>query len=315
MSAEPSPRSPASAIEPARTGVAPPPPAPLGSARGRGPGARFVRRFRRQRVAVVGLAFLVLVVVLALLAPVLAAQDPNAQVLRDRLQGPGGRHWLGTDDLGRDVLSRLLYAARVSLLAALEATVVAVALGVPLGLFAGYLGGWLDAVAGRAADAVMSVPALLLALAIVGVLEPNLTNAMVAIGVVYAPRFFRVVRASALVVRQETYIEAARSLGGSTPGILWGHVLPNVLSPLVVEVSIAMSFAMLAEAGLSFLGLGVQPPDASWGSMLGRSTRFMDQAAHLVLIPGTAIFLTVLAFNVVGDGLRDSLGRELRKGR
>jgi ABC-type dipeptide/oligopeptide/nickel transport system permease subunit len=257
---------------------------------------------------------LAMIVVTAILAPVLAPHDPDAQSLGDRLQPFGREHLLGTDDLGRDVLSRLLFASRVSLLAAVEATAVGVALGVPAGLLAGFIGGRIDNVLGRIADAMMSIPALLLALAIVGVLEPNLTSAMVAIGIVYAPRLFRVTRAAALGVREETYVEAARSVGTSPWRIVSGHVLPNVLSPLVVQISLSMGFAILFEASISFLGLGVQPPDASWGSMLGRSTRFFEQSPYLVIVPGMMILVTVLCFNLIGDGVRDSLGREVRRG-
>jgi ABC-type dipeptide/oligopeptide/nickel transport system permease subunit len=280
---------------------------------GESPLRRFRRRFLRERGAVVALAFLVVAVLCAIFAPVLAPHDPDAQSLSDRLQGFSREHLLGTDDLGRDVASRMLFAARVSLIAAVQATVVGVILGVPVGLVAGYVRGWFDNVTSRVADAVMSIPALLLALAIVGVLEPNLTSAMIAIGIVYAPRLFRVTRAAALAVREETYVEAAHSVGSSPIRIVLGHVLPNVLSPLIVQISLSMGFAILFEASISFLGLGVQPPDASWGSMLGRSTRFFEQSPHLVIVPGVAIILTVLAFNVIGDGIRDSLGRETRR--
>lgn len=290
--------------------------APIGGAGarpGESPGQRFRRRFRRERGAMLALAFLVFAVLCAIFAPLLAPQDPDAQSLSDRLQSFSWDHLLGTDDLGRDVLSRLLHASRVSLVAALQATVVGVVLGVPIGLVAGYTRGWFDNLASRVADAVMSIPALLLALAIVGVLEPNLTSAMIAIGIVYAPRLFRVTRAAAISVREETFVEAARSVGSSPMRIITGHVLPNVLSPLVVQVSLSMGFAILFEASISFLGLGVQAPDASWGSMLGRSTKFFEQSPHLVVVPGIAILLTVLAFNVIGDGIRDSLGKETRR--
>lgn len=277
------------------------------------PRRRFRRRFRRQRPAVVALVVVLLLAAGAVLSGVLATHDPDAQQLSDRLQGPSGAHWFGTDDLGRDVYSRMLYASRVSLIAAVQATAIGIALGVPVGLAAGYLGGWVDVVTSRIADAVMSIPALLLALAIVGVLEPNLTSAMIAIGVVYAPQFFRLTRATTLAVREETFIEAARSAGASSWAIMSRHVLPNALSPLVVQISLAMGFSILFEATISFLGLGVQPPDSSWGSMLGRSTRYFAESPHLVLIPGLAILLTVLSFNVIGDGVRDSLGREVRR--
>jgi peptide/nickel transport system permease protein len=264
-------------------------------------------QLRRQRTALVAAAFIGVVVMVALAAPLLPLPDPNAQVLSQRLQGLSGKHPLGTDDLGRDVLSRLLVGARVTLLAAVEATLIASLLGSPVGLVAGYLGGWVDLVLSRIADAILSIPGFLLALAIVGILKPGVTNAMIAIGLVYAPRFFRVVRGSTLAVREEAYIDAARALGVSRRRIIAGHVLPNIASPLAVELSLAAGFALLAEAGISFLGLGVQPPQASWGSMLGRSTRFMSEAPLLVVLPGLSIFLLVLAVNVVGNGLRDAL--------
>ncbi len=273
------------------------------------PWARFSRRFRRQRVGVAALLFLLTLTALAVLAPAIAPDDPNAQSLRERLQDPNAVHWLGTDDLGRDVLSRMLVAARVSLLAAIEATAVSVVLGVPLGLLAGYLLGWTDSILSRVADVVMAIPGLLFAMAIVAILGRDIENAMIAIGIVNSPRFFRVVRGSTMVVREQPYILAAVSTGGSAPWILRNHVLPNVLSPLVVQISLSMGFAILFEAALSFLGLGVQPPDASWGTMLGRSTQYMEQAPFLVVFPGLAIMLTVLAFNVLGDAVNDALGR------
>ena len=277
-----------------------------------GPFRQFARRLLRNRSAVVALAFLVLVTILVVLAPVLAPDDPLQQDLRSTLQSPNGDHWLGTDDLGRDVLSRLLYAGRISLLAALEAVGVGVLLGVPFGLVAGYAGGWADTIVMRVTDAVLSFPPLILAIAIVGIRGPGLTNAMIAVGIVFAPRFARLVRGTVRAVTEETFIEASRSIG--TPGVrivIW-HVVPNVLSPLIVQVSLAASFAMLAEAGLSFLGLGVQAPDASWGSMLGRAVGYINLAPWLVIFPGACIALTVLALNVFGDGVRDAIGKEQR---
>ncbi len=278
----------------------------------RTPWRRFRRRFQSQHIGMVSLGFLAFVVVIAVLAPLLASHDPNSQDLRAVLQSPSSDHWLGTDDVGRDVLSRLLYASRVSLLAALLAVSVALVLGLVPGLVAGYARGWIDSVVMRVADALMAFPPLILAVALVGVLGPGLTNAMIAVGIVFSPRFLRVLRGAALSVREETYIEAARGLGCSPTKVLLRHVLPNVLSPLIVQVSFAAGTAMLAEASLSFLGLGVQPPDASWGAMLGRAYRFYDQAPWVVVFPGVAIALTVLAFNLLGDALRDSLGREER---
>lgn len=274
---------------------------------------RFWRRFKKQRPAIVALAFIVFITLVAVFAPVIAPADPNRQSLRDNLLSPSWDHWLGTDELGRDVLSRLIFAARLSLLAAVQAVGVGVALGVLPGLAAGYLGKKVDLVIMRITDAVMSFPPLILAIAIVGVLGPNLTNAMIAIGIVFAPRFVRLVRGTVLAVREETFIEASRSIGTPTFTIIRRHILPNVMSPLVVQISLAAGFAMLAEASLSFLGLGAQPPDASWGVMLGRGFREISRAPWLVLAPGAAVALSVLSFNILGDGIRDSIGREVRR--
>ena len=276
------------------------------------PSVQFLRRLLHNRAAVAALCFLVLMVLLALAAPLIAPYDPLEQDLLNALKSPSREHWFGTDDLGRDVLSRTLYAARVSLLAAVEAVALGVALGVPFGLVSGYVGGRTDTVIMRATDAVLSFPPLILAIAIVGMRGPGLTNAMLAVGIVFAPRFARLVRGTVRAIREETFIEASRSIGTPAHRIIVSHVLPNVLSPLIVQISLAASFAMLAEAGLSFLGLGVQAPDASWGSMLGRALGYVNLAPWLVIYPGACIALTVLALNVLGDGMRDSIGREDR---
>jgi peptide/nickel transport system permease protein len=276
-------------------------------------GRRFRRRFLRDRAALVALAFLIILVVSALFAPLLAPEDPASQDLLTVLERPSADHLLGTDHLGRDVLSRLIHASRVSLLAAFEAVLVGIVLALPPGLIAGYAGGWVDSVIMRVADALMSFPPLLLAIAIVAVLGPGVTKAMFAVGVVFAPRLARLVRASVLDIRDETFIEAARSIGVSTPRILRRHILPNIMPPLLVQISILAGVAMLLEAGLSFLGLGVQPPDASWGTMLGEAFIVIYQAQWLSVFPGVAIALSVLAFNVLGDGLRDAIGREVRR--
>lgn len=278
------------------------------------PFRRFRRRFLRQRPAVVALVFLVGLVLVAVFAPVVAPHDPLVQDLRNTLQGPSSEHWLGTDELGRDVLSRMIFGSRVSLLAAAQAVVLALALGVLPGLVAGYFGGLVDTAISRLTDTLMSFPPLLLAIAIVGVFGPNLRNAMIAVGIIFAPRFIRLTRASVLAVKEETFVEASRSIGTPTMRALRTRILPNALSPLVVQTSLSLGFAMLAEAGLSFLGLGVQPPDAPWGAMVGRAYRFLNQSPTLVIFPGVAIVLAVLAFNVLGDGLRDSVGREIRRG-
>jgi peptide/nickel transport system permease protein len=275
---------------------------------------RFLRRLRRQHLAMVAIVFLVLLILVAIFAGVIAPYDPDENDLRAVFAPPSSEHWLGTDQNGRDTLSRLIYGARVSLAAAAQAVGIALLLGTIPGLLAGYFGGKVDAIIMRIAEAVMTFPPLLLAMAIVGVLGPGLPKAMFAVGLVFAPRFARLIRGLVLAVREETYIEASHSIGTSTPRILRRHVLPNILSPLIVQISLALGFSMLAEAALSFLGLGVIPPQSSWGSMLQNAYRSLSTDKFQAIPPGVAIMLTVLAFNLIGDGIRDSLGREVRRG-
>ena len=271
----------------------------------------FWRRLLRSRLNVVCLAYVITVGSVALLAPTLAPYSPNAQDLANTLAPLfSDGHPLGTDDLGRDVLSRLIYAARVSVMAPFIAVGVSAILGVPFGLLTGYLGGALDWVVSRIADALIALPALVLALALVGVFDPSLVNAMVAVGVAYSPRLLRIVRAATLAAREETYVEASRVVGCSTPRLLLMHILPNVRSPLLVQLSLLMGIALLAEASLSFLGMGVQPPEASWGSMLRTAFDNNFAAPWLAWFPGLAIVATVLAFNLLGDGIRDAVGLE-----
>ena len=276
---------------------------------------RFFRRFRRNKLAVAGAIFLLIVVLVALFAPVVAPYDPDKNNLRDVFASPSSEHWLGTDQNGRDTLSRLIFGARVSMQAALQAVAIALVLGLVPGLIAGYFGRWVDTIIMRVAEAIMTFPPLLLAMAIVGVLGAGLGKAMFAVGVVFAPRFARLVRGLVLSVREETYIEAARAVGATTPRILRRHVIPNILSPLVVQISLALGFSMLAEAALSLPGPGRAPPQSSWGSMLQNAYRSLSTNTFQAFPPGIAIMLTVLAFNLIGDGIRDSLGRETRRGK
>lgn len=275
---------------------------------------RFFRRLRQQRLVLVMICVLLGLIMLAIFAPVIAPHDPTTTDTANRFAGPSVNHWLGQDELGRDVASRLIFGSRISIIAAVQAVALAVAIGVPIGLVSGYFGGTVDVFLMRVNDAIMSFPALILAIAIVGILGPGLRNAMTAIGVVFSPRIVRVVRGATLSVAQETYIEAARSLGCSPVFIMRKHVLPNVLSPLVVQITLTLGLAVLAEASLSFLGLGVQPPEASWGSILGRAFPFLAQNRLNIVTPGICIMLIVLAFNIVGDGIRDASGRERRTG-
>lgn len=275
---------------------------------------RFLRRFRSNRVGLVATTVLGLMIATSLAAPALAPYPPEAIDVMHRLAGPTTEHWLGTDSLGRDTLSRLMYAGRVSLAAAAMAVCIAIVLGVPLGLVAGYFGGWIDWLLGRAADVLMTFPAVILAIAIIAATGPGLTNAMVALGIVYSPRLFRVVRSATLGARQETYVEASISIGTPARSIIARRILPNVLSPLLVQISLMLAAALLAEAALSLLGLGVVPPTPSWGILLGRGFTEIRTAPLLVVFPGIAIAVATLSFNLVGDALRDSLGRETRKG-
>lgn len=269
---------------------------------------RTARRFFTDPFAVLGLAVLVVFVCVALLAPALAPYDPNAQELAMRLKPSSAAHWLGTDDLGRDQLSRLIFGARVSLFAASESVGVAAGLGVPLGVIAGYAGRWIDGVLSRVMEGLMSLPALVTAFMVVAVIGPGLIKAMFAIGLVFMPRFFRVARASTQHVREETYIEGSRVVGCSTPRLLLVHIFPNALRPVLILGGLSFGSAITAESSLSFLGLGVAAPTASWGSMLATASTNMLTSTYLVWPPGISIALTVLAFMLVGEGLRRALG-------
>lgn len=274
-----------------------------------------LRRFARRRTALAGTLFLTLLILGALAAPLVSPYDPLKQDLARMLAGPSPPHLLGTDDLGRDVLTRLLHGARLSLGAACLAVTIATLAGVPIGLVAGYLGGRIDDALMRIIDALQAFPALILAMAIAAALGPGLFNVMVAVGVVYTPRFARLVRGQVLALREEPFVESARAAGATHARVLARHVLPNVVAPIVVQVSIGVAFALLAETALSFLGVGIKPPEPSWGTDVGRGYRFMRLAPWLVFMPGTAILLTALAFNLVGDGIRDAFDpRQSREG-
>jgi peptide/nickel transport system permease protein len=266
-----------------------------------------LRRFTRRPAAVVGMVVVLLFVVLAVSAPLLAPFDPNATSWSAIRKAPSALHWMGTDENGRDVLSRVIYGARASMLAGVLSALIAAAIGVPLGLIGGLAGGWTDTVIGRITDAVLSVPFLILAIALAAFLGPSLQNAMIAIGIAAAPAFVRVARGAAIGIGTQDYIEAARAVGNPPWRVALRHVLPNIVPPILVQATLAIAIAIVAEAGLSFLGLGQQPPDASWGSMLNSAQRFMTQAPWLALFPGLAVFFAVLAFNLMGDGLRDAL--------
>jgi peptide/nickel transport system permease protein len=265
------------------------------------------KRFRRNRAAMVGLALVLVLVAVAVLAPWLAPIEPDRQNLRLRLEPPSWAHPFGTDEFGRSMLARVIYGARVSLFTGLLPVVVGGTIGTAIGLVAGYYRGRVDAVLMRAMDVLLAFPSLLLALAVVGALGPGLRNAVIAVAVVGIPQYARIARSVVLATREEEYVQAARALGVRDARLLRVHVLPSTLGPLIVQATLGIGFAILSMAGLSFLGLGIQPPTSDWGEMLARGRRFLPDAGWLLVFPGAAISLTVLAFNLLGDGLRDAL--------
>ncbi|HRY02613.1 MAG TPA: ABC transporter permease [Beijerinckiaceae bacterium] len=273
----------------------------------------FFAFLRRDVRAALAIAYLALLVLVAVAAPWLSPYSPTAQNVNDMLAQPSAAHWLGTDDLGRDILSRLIHGAPATIYASFLAVGVAILLGVPVGLAAGYFGGWIDDVISRTIDTLLSFPAIVLAIAVTGALGIGLTNGMIAVGIVFAPQLARLARARTLVVRHELYVDAARCFGASTPHILWRHVLPNAIQPVIVQVTLLLAAALLAEASLSFLGLGVQPPHPSWGAMLARAYQAMDIAPEQMYPPGLAILFTALAFNALGESLRIALDPTLKR--
>ncbi len=258
-------------------------------------------------VTIFAVAVIVLVLLMAVVGELIAPYGANEINVMNQLQPPSADHWFGTDELGRDVFSRVIIAARVSVQVSVVSVTLALLMGVTIGLTSGYFGNWVDTVGMRSMDVIFSFPVVLLALAIVAMLGPGIVPAMIAIGVVYTPYFARITRASVLSVREETYIRAARSIGAGDIRILRLHVLPNVMAPIIVQTSLSLAFAILTEAALSFLGLGVQPPQPSWGRMLFDGRGFLADAWWMAVFPGIAIFLTVLALNLVGDAMRDAL--------
>ncbi|RKT20783.1 peptide/nickel transport system permease protein [Paraburkholderia sp. RAU2J] len=268
---------------------------------------RGIVKFMRNRAAVFGAALVLLIVFMAVFAPWLSHYDPVQASFMSVRQAPSAAHWFGTDELGRDVLSRLLWGARASLLAGVVSVCIAVVIGVPLGLLAGYFGKLVDGVISRIADALLSIPFLILAIALAAFLGPSLTNAMAAIGISAMPRFVRLTRGQAITVKAEEYVEGARAIGLGHARIIVRYILPNVLAPIIVQASLTIATAIIAEASLSFLGLGQLPPSPSWGSMLNTAKDFVSQAPWMSIFPGIAIFLAVLGFNLLGDGLRDAL--------
>ena len=265
------------------------------------------RQFRKQRLALVGGGILLVLLLMALLAPLLAPHDPLAQDLYKRLQPPSADHWLGTDDFGRDILSRIIYGSRISLRIGLLAISLALTFGTLFGLVAGYRGGVADMIIMRLMDLMLAFPSILLAIAIVAVIGPGIENAILAVSIVMVPQFARLVRSSVLIVREATYVEAARALGATESRLLFYSILPNCTAPLIVQATLGLGTAILDAAGLSFLGLGAQPPVPEWGAMLSGGRELLLQAPWVMTFPGLAIFAVVLGLNLFGDGLRDAL--------
>jgi peptide/nickel transport system permease protein len=273
---------------------------------------RFRRVFFGRRVVIFGFAIIVLLLFTAIFAPLLAPYDPYEIDMANSLQHPSGRHLLGTDEIGRDVLSRLIYGTRTSLMVGVVAVSVAVLIGVTLGLIAGYFGGWLDTLIMRIIDALMAIPGLVLALVFAAMLGGGLKNIMIAVGISMMPTYCRLMRGQVLSVKSADFILAAHSLGSKDMRIMLRHILPNCLPPLIVLVTLQLGMAILTEAGLSFIGIGISPPGAAWGSMINQGYSFLQINPVLSFAPGLSIMVVVLAFNLVGDGLRDALDPRLR---
>lgn len=271
------------------------------------------RRLVRNRSAVAGGILVLVLAIVAVAAPLVAPYDPLAPSLDDRLSPPSGAHWLGTDDLGRDILSRIIFGARVSLQVGILAVALALAAGAFLGIVAGYYGGRLDNLIMRVMDVMLAFPSVLLAIAIVAIMGPSLGNAMIAIGIVSIPVYARIVRSSTLQVKANEYVEAARAVGSSDARVIFRHVLPNCMAPLIVQGTLGVATAILDAAGLSFLGLGAQPPTPEWGAMLSGGRAFLRIAPWVTAFPGIAIVLLVMGFNMFGDGLRDALDPRLKR--
>lgn len=274
--------------------------------------ARCVESVPQNKIAMVGLIMLGFFILIALLAPVIAPYEYDTQVLRDRLKAPSSDHWFGTDDLGRDLFTRVLYGARISLWVGTFSVVGSIILGTLFGILAGFYGKWIDMVISRLFDILLAFPSILLAIAIVAILGPSLQNALLAIAIVNIPTYGRLVRAKVLSLKNEEYITAARAIGMKNSAILLRHILPNSLTPIIVQGTLGIATAIIEAAALGFLGLGAQPPTPEWGKMLSDSRQFIATAPWTVVFPGISIMLTVLAFNLMGDGLRDALDPRMK---
>jgi peptide/nickel transport system permease protein len=276
------------------------------------PGREAWKSFKKNKFALVGAGIVVFFIIIAILAPVIAPYGVNEQVLSNRNAPPSADHWFGTDDFGRDILSRVMFGSRISLWVGFVAVMGSIVIGCFLGIIAGYYGRWIDTLISRIFDIMLAFPSILLAIAVVAVLGPSLQNALIAIALINVPNFGRLIRSKVLSVKQEEYIMAAKAIGMSDARILFHHVLPNSLAPIIVQGTLAIATAIIEAAALGFLGVGAQPPEPEWGKMLADSRQYIIQAPWTVLFPGVAIMLTVLGFNLMGDGLRDALDPRMK---
>ncbi|NHM33324.1 nickel transporter permease [Neobacillus terrae] len=269
--------------------------------------------FRKNRLALVGLGIVIFFIIIAIIAPIIAPYGFKEQQLTERLTAPSGKHWFGTDDFGRDIFSRIVYGARISLWVGLFSVLASAVAGTLLGIVAGYYGKWADSIISRLFDIMLAFPSILLAIAVVAILGPSLQNALVAIAVINIPNFGRLVRSKVLSVKQEEYIMSARAVGMKDTRILLHHILPNSVTPVIVQATLAIATAIIEAAALGFLGLGAQAPTPEWGKMLSDSKQYLVQAPWTLFFPGIAIMLTVLGFNLMGDGLRDVLDPKMKQ--
>ena len=273
----------------------------------------FYKSLSKNKAALAGLIIVIFFILMALLAPVIAPYDPVKMEPANKLQTPSAEHWLGTDDKGRDILSRIMYGARISLTVGIVSTFLGASVGIVLGLVSGYYGRWIDSLIMRICDVLLAFPGILLALAIIAVLGTSTTNVIIAVAFFAIPTFARIVRGSVLSVKKLEYIDAIRALGASDFRIIFLHILPNILSPIIVQATLYIASAIITASALSFLGMGTQPPTPEWGTMLSDGRSYIRQAPHITLFPGLVIFLVVMGFNLFGDGLRDALDPKSKK--
>lgn len=286
--------------------------APEASYTYRSPWKMMLSRFKKNKRALVGLGMVVIFIVVALFAPWIAPYDPFKQDMQVMLESPGSHHWFGTDEFGRDLLSRIIYGAQISLMIGIVGVFIAVIFGVALGTIAGYFGGWLDSAIMRIMDIFMAFPSFLLALAIVSVLGPGMVNVMIAIGIFSVPTFARISRSAVISVKHKEFVEATKAMGGTNARIIFKHIIPNSIAPIIVLSTLRMATAILTASGLSFLGMGAQPPTPEWGAMLSSGREYLRTAPHVSTVPGLAIMFMVLGFNMLGDGLRDALDPKMK---